>query len=461
MRRFSFCPLAALAACAALGCSSGASSRSMDAAGAAGAGGTPAAADSSVGTGTADASADAAVVPTVGSSCDNVPASALVSAWTADPHFCMIRYATAVPYARQMVFAPNGDLIVDTATGSVVVLFDDDGNGVSDANERSTFAGISGGGTHGIALTATHLYASSPTTVYRWTYKPGQRSAAAGSAETVVQGIEATGHVTRTLLIDAQNRLYVNIGSATNVDGMPGTTPSSARGVIRRYDLGAIPPGGYPAAGGELFAAGLRNEVGLSLDSQGRLWGVENGRDDLPGGARDDNPAEEVNLFDLAHPGRAYGYPFCWSEGVWSDPAAKGTGTQHLDPDNPGGFTEAMCQNPSLVVPPVLGLRAHLAPFDIVEYTGSAYPAEFRGNFFVTSHGSWDRTTPVGRLILRLRASASGPTQAENFLGELNAGALREGVWELRPVSVRVDPAGLLTFTDDLAGTVNKIGYRP
>jgi hypothetical protein len=53
------------------------------------------------------------------------------------------------------------------------------------------------------------------------------------------------------------------------------------------------------------------------------------------------------------------------------------------------------------------------------------------------------------------------PTAAENFLGELSGGNLREGQWTVRPVSIRVDPAGLLTFTDDATGTINKIGYRP
>ena len=40
-------------------------------------------------------------------------------------------------------------------------------------------------------------------------------------------------------------------------------------------------------------------------------------------------------------------------------------------------------------------------------------------------------------------------------------GSLREGQWSVRPVSVEVDPAGLLTFSDDASGTINKIGYRP
>jgi glucose/arabinose dehydrogenase len=395
-------------------------------------------------------------------SCDSVPASSLVTAWTADSHFCMIRYATGVSQARQLAFAPNGDLFVG-GNGRLTVLYDTNGNGVSETSERSTFATVSGGN-HSVAFTATHVYASSDSTVYRWTYTAGQRTST-GSPETVVRGIGTGGHATRTLLIDAQNRLYVSIGSASNVDAPADpNTPPTTRAQIRRFDLGAIPSGGYAVTGGELFASGLRNEVGLSLDSQGRIWGVENGRDNLNvgGDIHYDNPGEEVNLFDPSRPGRNYGYPFCWSEGIWTGAMAKGTGTQHLDPDQPGAFTEARCQDASVIVPPALAMRAHLAPLDIVEYTGSAYPAEFRGNLFVASHGSWNRETgQVGRLIIRLRMGASGPTQADNFLGESSGGALREGQWTVRPVSIEVDPAGLLTFSDDSSGTINKIGYRP
>jgi glucose/arabinose dehydrogenase len=396
--------------------------------------------------------------PVTTNSCD-VPSSAIVDAWTADPHFCMIRWATNVPHARGLAIAPNGDLFVAT-DGDVTVLYDADGDGLSGASERSTFADVPGAN-HGIWLTATHLYASSSTTVYRWAYTAGQRTAS-GDRETVVSGIAPGGHSTRTLVVDSQNRLYVSIGSAGNVDTATGTTPPANRALIRRYDLTNVPPGGYQVSQGELFASGLRNESGLNLDSQGRLWGTENGRDNLLGDDHYDNPAEEVNLFDMARPGRNYGYPFCWSEGLWTDSLAKGPGTQHLDNDMPGTFTEGACQDSNVVAPPAFSLRAHLAPLDIVEYTGNAYPAEFRGSLFVTSHGSWNRESgQVGRLILRLRMTNGMPSQVDNFLGESNNGNLREGRWGVRPVGIRVDASGLLTFTDDLSLTVNKIGYRP
>jgi len=459
MRRIPFSMAgAALAGVVLIACGSD------DKAAATGASGGAAGASGGGGAGIAGASGNGGVTgsggggPVTTNSCD-VAASALVSAWTADSHFCMIRYASNITHPRGLLFAPNGDLLV-AGNDDVTILYDADGDRVSGASERSTFTAVPGGN-HGVALTGTHLYASSPTTVYRWTYTAGQRTAT-GDAETIVSGIAPGGHSTRTLLVDSQNRLYVSIGSAGNVDSASGTTPPANRALIRRYDLANVPSGGYQASDGELFASGLRNEVGLTMDSQGRLWGVENGRDNLLGSDHYDNPAEEVNLFDVARPGRNYGYPFCWSEGLWTDALAKGPGTQHLDNDMPGSFTEGTCQDPNIVVPPAFSLRAHLAPLDIVEYAGNAYPAEFRGNLFVTSHGSWNRESgQVGRLILRLRMTNGMPSQVDNFLGEANAGNLREGRWGVRPVGIRVDPNGLLTFTDDSSDTVNKIGYRP
>lgn len=460
--------MATVAASALFACNGGDGTPGGASGGAGGVGGSAGQGGDSGGAGGGDASGDDGGGGSVGDSCARVPSSALVTAWSADAHFCLIRYATGIPRARQIAFAPDGDLFVATAAGQVVVLFDTDGDGVSSIDERSNFASVAGGN-HGLAVTPTHVYASSASTVFRWAYSPGQR-VATGAAETVVRGMPTGGHAARTLLIDGSNRLYVNIGSAGNVDAPAGPmTPPANRALIRRFDLTTIPTGGFQAAAGEVFASGLRNETALALDAQGRIWGVENGRDNLRVGGDaqmyNDNPGEEVHVFDPARAGRNYGYPFCWSEGEWSGPTAKGPGTQHLDPDQPGGFTEESCQDPNMIVPPVFVMRAHLAPLDIVEYLGSAYPAPYRGDLFVTAHGSWNREDTlghVGRLIIRLRMGSNGiPTQAENFLGELSDGGLREGSWALRPVSMRVDAAGLLTFSDDESGTVHKIGYRP
>ena len=47
--------------------------------------------------------------------------------------------------------------------------------------------------------------------------------------ETVVDGMPTGGHATRTLVVDAQNRLYVSIGSASNVDAPADPDDAAAR----------------------------------------------------------------------------------------------------------------------------------------------------------------------------------------------------------------------------------------
>jgi glucose/arabinose dehydrogenase len=397
-------------------------------------------------------------------SCSTVPPAALTPVYLADPHYCMFTFASGLVAPRALGVAPNGDIFV-AVSGQVIALYDTNRDGVSDDTERAVFASASGLN-HGLVITATHVYASSSTDVYRWPYAAGDR-VATGPPESVVKGIPTGGHATRTLVVDGQNRLYVTIGSASNVDTPESpTAPPATRALIRRYDLTSIPTGGYAVGDGEVFAFGLRNEVGLSIDSRGRMWGVENGRDNLMlgGDIHYDNPAEEVNLFDVNKPGRDYGYPHCWTEGIWMDTAmAKGPGTQHLDPDQPGGYTEAKCQDRNAVVPPAFALGAHLAPLDIFEYRGAGYPGDVQGDLFVTSHGSWNREiSQVGRYITRLKMGPNGPTESQIFLAATDGGTgLVQGTWSIRPVSLRVDHAGLLVFSDDGNGTVNKIGYKP
>ena len=93
---------------------------------------------------------------------------------------------------------------------------------------------------HGIELHGGYLYASSPTTVYRWSYTAGQTNASTDRQEVVISMNRENkddlgaplGHSTRTLAIDEEGRyLYVSIGSVGNVDN------DSFRSRIRRFDI--------------------------------------------------------------------------------------------------------------------------------------------------------------------------------------------------------------------------------
>ena len=189
---------------------------------------------------------------------------------------------------RGMLIVESGDLLVVERRGvsCVSVLWDDNGDDVSDANERACIASSAVGLNHGLAVSGGYLFASSDTTVFRWPYT-GTERADLGPHTVVVQNINADGnggaprgHTTRTLVFDAAGLLYVSVGSNNNVDA------DSFRSRIRRFG-GVTAADAQPAefVDGEVWADGLRNEVGLAFDANGTLWGVENGADNL---VRDD-----------------------------------------------------------------------------------------------------------------------------------------------------------------------------
>ena len=371
--------------------------------------------------------------------------------------FCAYAWALDVPEARGIVVDGQGDvLVVARGAGQVLRLFDANGDGVSDARERGVVAQAPGLN-HGIALHDGYLYASSASTVYRWRYSAAR--APLGARETVVTGIPATGHSTRTLAFDRSGSLYVSVGSGSNVDR------DSSRARIRRFGASRLRALPLSFNSGEVFADGLRNEVGLRFDSQDRLWGIENGVDqlnraDLGGDIHNDNPGEELNLF--TSPGAFYGYPYCFSE-FRLPGRGLGPGTQWVHPDfqRDGVHSDAWCRDPRNVVPPVLSLQAHSAPLDLLFYTGGSFPAGMRGDLFVGYHGSWNRTPETGYKVVRVPFGADGKPsgEAEDFFRYDSSSARQRSEWPHRPVGLAQAASGDLLVTSDASNQVIAIHY--
>lgn len=391
---------------------------------------------------------------------DTCRGNAYRGAWLADPRLCLSTFATSLGRPRQFAFAPNEDLFVSRG-GAIVVLYDANQDGASDDNERSTFAAQTGLN-HGLVFSpdARWLYASSATTVYRWAYARGDRQAS-GAAQIVVKGIPGGGHDTRTLVFDGAGRLYVNIGSAGNVDDSAALWQT--RAMVRRWDVSNVPNGGFDYAQGEVFASGLRNEVGLHIDVAGRFWGVENGRDNLNdpsfGDITNDNPGEELHRFDVNTPGKFFGYPFCWTEGQLNGGSGRGTqwADETISPQN--RKTDAFCRDDASVVKPAFAMQAHWAPLGITLYNGRALP--WRGDLFIAAHGSWNRSPATGRVIARAHVNADSTiASVEAIVGQDVGGALTEGAWDVRPVDIRQGPDEALYFSDDSTGSIFRLGYR-
>jgi glucose/arabinose dehydrogenase len=197
--------------------------------------------------------------------------------------FCAFEIPVQMNRPRMILAIGASSLLaLERGTGSVILVEDSDQDGVPDSRRLVVSAN---GLSYGLALHDGFIYALSDQAVFRWSYESTSedRIANIGAQETVVDNINMNGqgssntgnHSTRTLAFDAQGRLYVSVGSVGNVD------VNSSRSRIRRFS--DLTPSLFPIdfLQGEVFADGVRNEVGLAFDRHGILWGAENGADNL------------------------------------------------------------------------------------------------------------------------------------------------------------------------------------
>ena len=380
--------------------------------------------------------------------------------------FSACEIPVSVNRARSILSLGVSDMLVlERGTQAVIRVFDTDGDDVPDTKQIIATAPSLN---HGLAIHDGYIYASRDTEVYRWSFSDDDFSSI-GYQETVVTNMNADGnggapqgHRTRTLIFDAQGRLYISVGSNGNVDR------DSHRSRIRRFELNEA---NFPLDFqlGEVFADGLRNEVGLAFDRFGVLWGVENGadnlrREDLGGDITDDNPAEEVNRFKEEDAGKHWGYPYCWTEYGLDESVGLGRGTVWAWPSflDAGAITDEECR--ANYVPPLVSMQAHSAPLGIAFYEFRdatdrpsdckdvpAFPKEMDGYAFIAFHGSWNRDIPTGYKVIYI------PIENGEVTGEptdLLAHKPPNAKWEdgFRPVDVDFDSCGRLLVTSDGSG---------
>jgi len=99
---------------------------------------------------------------------------------------------------------------------------------------------------------------------------------------------------------------------------------------------------------------------------------------------------------------------------------------------------------------------AHSAPLGMVFYTGTQFPAEYRGDLFVALHGSWNRSERSGYKLVRVRVRDGRPVSYEDFA----TGWLSRMRVSGRPVYPEVGPDGSLFLSDDGGGRIYRIRWR-
>lgn len=334
------------------------------------------------------------------------------------PGFHVDVFAADLGGVRLMVLDPAGTLLVSVPSrGRVLALPDRNGDGKADAThvvmDRLNKP-------HGLAFKDGALYIAETGRVLRYEYDPATMKAAQG--RVAVPKLPAEGaHWTRTVVVGPDGRLYVSVGSSCNAC----REPDKRRAAVLRYQA--------DGSGEQLFATGLRNAVGLAFHpGTGVLWATVNERDWR--GA--DVPPDYVTE---VKEGADYGWPDCMRVG---GQAVADRSVNRV----------ARCEG---LTPPTVEIQAHSAPIGLAFYTGTQFPAEYRGSLFVAYRGSWNRIVPTGYKVVRIRFQDGQPAGMEDFATGWLEGAASWG----RPVDVLVGRDGALYVSDQGAGRIYRIRY--
>ena len=400
---------------------------------------------------------------------------------TLPPGFCALVVADltqngAAAPARHMAIMPNGDIFVainsprnvQPAFG-IMGLRDHDGDGRAD--QRTQFSPGLGGS--GLAWRDGRLYFGANDRVLRYRLGAGQMEPS-GSPEVVVSGLPSTGdHISKTVVLADDHRLFVNIGSSSNacqvqnrVAQSPGIFPCPdlpIRAGVWTFDARGT---NQTESSGEHFATGYRNMVALDINPRtGELFGVQHGRDMLFENwpqffdVQEDAvlPSEE---FVRIMRGSNNGWPYCYFDAVFEHKkvlAPEYGGDGHLVSGANGIDCAKFNQ-------PLVNFGAHWAPNGLHFYTGKQFPDHYRNGAFVAFHGGFDRA-PLpneGYQVDFVPFGANGAplgTIEEFANGFAGTAAQLPGNARHRPVGVTEGPDGSLFISDDRGGRIYRVLY--
>jgi glucose/arabinose dehydrogenase len=331
--------------------------------------------------------------------------------------FHIVLFADHVEGARSMALGDNGTLFVGSMGPGKVYAVRHDG---TKATQVSTIAsGLKM--PNGVAVKDGALYVAEVSRITRY---DAIESHLAQPPKPVVVYDKYPGdphHGWKFIRFGPDGWLYVPVGAPCNI-----CEPGDPYASITR-----LKPDGSAM---EVYARGIRNSVGFDWDPRTKeLWFTDNGRDMLG----DDLPSDELDHAPKA--GMHFGYPYC-HQGDTADPEF--------------GKKRACTE----FTPPEVKLGAHVASLGMRFYTGSMFPAEYRGRIFIAEHGSWNRSKKSGYRVVQARVENGKVVEsgvfAEGFLDAARDKALG------RPVDVLVMPDGALLVSDDQNGAIYRISYK-
>jgi glucose/arabinose dehydrogenase len=232
-------------------------------------------------------------------------------------------------------------------------------------------------------------------------------------------------HLTRTIVVGSNGKLYVSVGSSCNA--------CEEKEEVRASVLEMDPDGKNQ----KHFVRGLRNAVGLRWVKD-RLYATNMGPDHLG----DHKPADTMYALEM---GMNYGWPYCYQSGPGRFP----------DPKFNRGGKKFNCRN---VPQAYAAFDAHSSPLgfeffdslDLGPVPKSGYGGPLRDSFLVALHGSTKKSLNRGYRVVRLQQGGNAGDSPEDFIN----GFLTAGKVNGRPVDILNFGVNGFLLTDDNAGVV-------
>ena len=319
---------------------------------------------------------------------------------------------------------------------------------------------------HGLALSTDGktLYASSVESVFAWDYDA--QAGTVGTSRVVIDNMSSNDLVTRTLLISEKQPGYIVVSRGGTDDDAAATILSSGLSQIRAFNLANLTSVSKPYdfdTSGRLLGWGLRNSVGIAEHpGTGGIYSVENSIDGVTRNGTDiheNNPGEELNFHGYLDErtedqGSNYGYPKCfavWDPSEIPDSPDLTVGEQFAMTEN-STMTDEICA--SNYTAPRLTFPAHQAPLDI-KFNSDGSEA------YVTFHGSFDKTNPVGYSVAVVAfdkstgeptADNSSTTALSNIMTNPDMTVCPDNCF--RPAGLAWDSQGRLWMTSDTTGEI-------